>query len=48
MIGQVRRHLNWYVGHVAYELMKIEKKKPEEEKKEEEKKEEEELDTEKE
>jgi hypothetical protein len=50
MIGQVRRHLNWYVGHVAYELMKIEKKKPEEEKKEEDKKEEEkeEMDTEKE
>lgn len=50
MIGQVRRHLNWYVGHVAYELMKIEKKTPEEEKKEEEKKEDEkeDMDTEKE
>lgn len=26
MIGKFMRHLNWYVGHIAYELIKIDKK----------------------
>jgi len=38
LIGSFRRQLNWYVGHVAHELIRVEKKpdkKDEEEKKEE-------------
>ena len=26
VVAKLRRHLSWYMGHVAYELIKIEKK----------------------
>lgn len=33
VVAKLRRHLSWYMGHIAYELIKIEKKpEPEPEK----------------
>jgi len=26
MVAKLRRHLSWYVGHIAYELIKIQSK----------------------
>lgn len=30
VVAKLRRHLSWYMGHVAYELIKIERKPDEE------------------
>jgi len=34
-VAKLRRHLSWYVGHIAYELIKIENKDLDQKKKDE-------------
>lgn len=35
LVAKLRRHLSWYVGHIAYELIKIESKDLDQKKKDE-------------